>query len=80
MMNGGLFMGLVSLLFLALIVGGVWLLIRAIRSPDDRTRSGAPGASTGIGSSTALSILEERYARGEIDQDEFEERRRSLRE
>jgi putative membrane protein len=34
-----------------------------------------PGRS---GGSRAMEILEERFARGEIDQDEFESRRRDL--
>lgn len=72
MMNcpGG-FMALWSLLFLALLVVGVILLVRALW---DRTApSGAPDRA-----SSALRILEERFARGEIDREEFEERRRAL--
>lgn len=78
MMNGGVmggpFMGLVWLLLLALIIGGVWLLVRAIRGSDNGARARPDGEGT-----SALSILEERYARGEIDHDEFQERRRALR-
>ena len=58
-----------SLLFLILIVGGIWLAVRAFR--------GHEGSST-PGVSSARHILEERFARGEIDRDEFEERRRAL--
>lgn len=36
------------------------------------------GGSTGVGASRALSLLEERFARGEIDQDEFTTRRQQL--
>jgi putative membrane protein len=72
--GGGWMMGipmLVSaLLFVVLVVAGIWLLVRAING-------GSFGASTTSGSS-AQTILEERFARGEIDRDEFEERRRTL--
>lgn len=53
------------LFLVALVVGVVWL----VRNLTDR---GGPS------NSSALRILEERFARGEIDRDEFEERRRTL--
>ena len=60
------FFGLLPLLFLGgLIVIGVLLI-------------GSP-RSTSSPRSSALSILEERYARGEITRDEFIERREVLR-
>lgn len=58
-----------SLLFLVLIVGGIWLAVRAFRGNN---------ASSQGGVAPARQILEERFARGEIDRDEFEERRRAL--
>ncbi|MGH3451097.1 MAG: SHOCT domain-containing protein [Haloechinothrix sp.] len=58
-----------SLLLLLIVVGGVWLAVRAFR---DGSSSGSSGGSS------ALRILEDRFARGEIDRDEFEERRRTL--
>lgn len=57
--------GVLQLVFVAAIIVGVVYLIR--RS------TGAAGTRT-----SALSILEERYARGEIDRDEFLERRAIL--
>ncbi len=57
------------LLFLALLVVGVVFVVRSL---SDRG-AGHEGAG-----SSASQILEERFARGEIDRDEFEERRRAL--
>ena len=51
----------------ALLVGGI-LLVRKLWP------SGNPGPD-----GSALRILEERFARGEIDRDEFNERREHLR-
>lgn len=63
---------LVWLAFLAVLVVGVVLVVRAL---TDRS-----GGATGAGGSTisAMQILEERFARGDIDKEEFEERRRTL--
>lgn len=62
-------MALLWLLFAVLLVVGVVVLVRAL---TDR------GVATGSRGSSAMEILEERFARGEIDRDEFEERRRAL--
>lgn len=62
-------MAVLWLLFAVLLVVGVVVLVRAL---TDR------GVGTGSRGSSAIEILEERFARGEIDRDEFEERRRSL--
>ena len=56
-------------LFAVLLVAGVVVLVRAL---TDR------GAGTGSKGSSAMEILEERFARGEIDREEFEERGRGL--
>lgn len=65
--------GLVMLLFWGGVIALVVLLIRwlAGRGREDRLLSSPPPA-------TALGILEERFARGEIGQEEFAERRRAL--
>jgi putative membrane protein len=61
-------MMLLPLMFLsALVIGGI-VLVRRLW----------PGSTPG-GEGSALRILEERFARGEIDRDEFEERREHLR-
>ncbi len=59
---------LMMILFIAIIVGIVVLVLRWL----------GPGRVSGRAEKSPLDILEERFARGEIDQDEFEERRRVL--
>lgn len=73
MWGGGWFMGpLMMLLWMAVIVGLVVLVLRWI---------GGPGDSSGSGStSSARKILEERFARGEIDEEEFRKRKQALEE
>lgn len=57
---------LVWVLFLAVLGVGVVFLVRSLTDRGDRAGS------------RAMVILEERFARGEIDRDEFEERKRAL--
>jgi putative membrane protein len=81
MMGAGWFWMPVMLIAVALIVVGVILLIRGLGSgrPSDRS-----GEATGVApqpgrdSGAALRVLEERYARGEIDREEFLRRRSYL--
>jgi len=65
----GLISVVASLLFLLAIIAVIVALVRSSQRRDT-TR---PPSTSG-----ALSILEERYARGEIDRDEFLERRAVL--
>lgn len=60
----GVISALVHLLFWAALI---WLAFLLVRRASDRPRR-----------SGALNILEERYARGEISREEFEERRAVL--
>lgn len=64
----GVGMGLLSLVFLGLIVAGIVLAARVPSGP----------ASRDAGARSALDILDERFARGEIDQEEYENRKRVL--
>ncbi|WP_420402406.1 SHOCT domain-containing protein [Nisaea sp.] len=65
MMYGGWFMGpFMMLVALGLIVVAIVVVTRLF------------GTAGGAGS--ALRILEERFARGEIDREEFEERKKAL--
>lgn len=70
MMGGRIWTWLGSALFLllvaAIVVGSILLLRRMRGQPSSQE--------------TALEILQQRFARGEIDRDEFEERRRALGE
>jgi putative membrane protein len=52
-------------------VGVVFLVKYLMQSGGREGRSGSSGSS-------ALDILEQRYARGEIDQEEFEAKKREL--
>jgi putative membrane protein len=63
-----LFWGLLCLLLIFAIVAGVMLLVQAF------TGRGIRGGEK----NTALDVLHERYARGEIGRDEYLERRRDL--
>jgi len=60
--------GLLWLLILGLVIVGAIAVIRQLR--DRTSRSGA--------SSGALAILDERYARGEIDREEYLRRRKDI--
>jgi putative membrane protein len=62
--------GLLMLLFWLLVMAGIAVLVRGIvlRSP---------GGSAGAAESP-LEILKRRYAKGEIDKAEFEEKRKDL--
>jgi putative membrane protein len=76
MWDGGvfhMFFGfLMMILFLAIVVGVVVLLVRWLGGSEH------PLFRPGQTSRSALDILKERLARGEIDVAEFEERKRAL--
>jgi putative membrane protein len=67
----GFGMMLFSFLFLGLVVVGVVFVVRSLSEGGGRS----PNRSDG---NRALDILDERFARGEIDRSEYEERRRIL--
>lgn len=69
---GGLFSMLFMAAFWALIVVGIIYAVRAV--------SGGGPAIRQDNSDKALSILKERYAKGEIDTEEYESRKRTLAE
>ena len=65
--------GVMMVLFWLLLVVGAVLLLRQLLGL--RREQGSPEPST---PRTALNILQERYARGEIGREEFEQKRRDL--
>lgn len=69
---GMIFGPLFFILVLALVIAAAVLLVRWLSGP---WQGAAPQQAPGR---TPLDILKERFARGEIDKDEFEERRRVL--
>ncbi|MFI9081203.1 SHOCT domain-containing protein [Streptomyces sioyaensis] len=79
--GGWIFMALVMVLFWALIIAGVVALVRYVSS-SHRGQPGAPPSSheAGSGSRRAEDLLAERFARGEIDEDEYKRRITLLRE
>ncbi len=68
---GGMIFGLIIMIVVLILIVLVvrWLV-----------ESGRGGGSHNPPGQTPLDILEERFAKGEIDKDEFEERRRVLGE
>ncbi len=72
---GGMIFGpILMIAFIALAVAAVVVVVRWL---DGSGRGGALQAPPG---KTPLDILKERFAKGEIDKEEFEERRRVLGE
>jgi putative membrane protein len=63
---------LMVIFWVAIIVGIIFL----IRWLAVASRTGGPGLSHG--GDSALDILKKRYARGEIDKQEFEEKKKDL--
>lgn len=78
MMGMGVGFGLVGLLMLVFWGGLILLVVLALRGLF--TSGGAHPAAGPSVASNARQILDERYARGEIDREKYEEMRSDLRE
>ena len=65
------FSGIFGLLVLALVIAALVWLVRAFLCPQDR----APRAER---ASAGLDVLDQRYARGEINRDEYQQKRADL--
>jgi len=78
--------GLIGILLVAafwtLVIVGLVLAVRWLLRADRNSRlpgpPPAPGAAPGPRPGDPLEILRQRYARGEIDDDEYERRRKTL--
>lgn len=69
-------MGLMWLWWLLILLGGAAIVVGLVRA--GLPRSGGSGGGTEASASTARQILDERFARGEIDEEEYRTRRRVL--
>jgi putative membrane protein len=70
---GGMILGpLIMILFVAATIAVIVLLVRWIGGGSAGTTPPPPGDKS------ALDILKDRFARGEIDKEEYEERKRLL--
>lgn len=67
-----LFFGLLAALFVALIV---WLIVSLATKKKGYTPSAPPSSSS---KAAAKSILDERYAKGEIDREDYLQRKADL--
>jgi putative membrane protein len=72
----GIGMMIMMFIFWALVIVGIVFLIRWLIAAGTHEQRPA----TGPGTESALDILNKRYARGEINKQEFEEIRRDLQE
>ncbi len=68
--GGGLFGGLFMLAWWAVIIAGIVLLVRWVAGQTKGTHGGHD--------KTPLDILKERYAKGEINKEEFEAKKKDL--
>lgn len=64
--------GWIMLLWLLILLIAIWLLVRLFSAPRDH-KDPAPRSS-------AMDILDERFARGEIDESEYRQRKAILRD
>jgi putative membrane protein len=71
----GIFMMLMMVLFWGLLV---WGIVASVRHYSNSRAGQLPGANPSASSSAALEALRLRYAKGEIDDEEFERRRANL--
>jgi putative membrane protein len=71
-------MGVSAVLWWVLVVAVVLAMVRWMRSLQDGGRGGAPTGTPDHDDHDARAVLDLRFARGEIDADEYTDRRRLL--
>lgn len=72
-------MTIMAIFWIAIVVGIVLLVIWLVRQAQGGHVTGTPPSGMGSGKSeTPVDILKARYARGEIDKAEFEEKLKDL--
>ena len=76
--GGWLGMGLHSLLWILAIAAIVAVVVWAVRAGGGARPGAHPGAREGGARPTALEVLDERYARGEIDREDYLARKGDL--
>ena len=77
---GILGMALMAVVWVAIIVGVVYLIKWAVSGSRNATAASPPpaGQAAATRGTAALQVLEERYARGDIARDEFLQRKADL--
>ncbi len=70
----GMFFGPLFMIGIPLLI--LWFLVTLVRSATGRREAWPPASP----SSSALELLKERYARGEIDEHEYNQRKKTLLE
>jgi putative membrane protein len=71
--GGGFGMFIMPFFWILIIVGVVLLIVWLVSQTSGTAYSGSAGTGK-----SAMDILKERYARGEIDKQEFEEKKKDL--
>ncbi len=71
MMGGFGMMGFMAIIWIGILGLIIWAVVTAVRRPGE---PGNPNQPT----DTALEILKRRYARGEINKEEFEDKKKDL--
>ncbi|MEU2159200.1 hypothetical protein ABZ532_30030 [Streptomyces sp. NPDC019396] len=80
--GGWFFMAMFMVLFWALVIGGIVALVRYLGGAHHDRQSARPVSpgEQGWGGRRAEDLLAERFARGEIEEDEYKRRLALLRE
>ncbi|MFI0785393.1 SHOCT domain-containing protein [Streptomyces lydicus] len=79
--GGWALMAVIMILFWGLLIAGIIALTHYLTGAGRSRRSGPPSSGeSGWGAGRAEDLLAERFARGEIDEDEYKRRLTVLRE